>query len=363
MLAKLFVTNLKMFTRDKGTLAATLLFPVLMSVIYGLAVKSNVKPLKLVVAASPAPASQQLISALEGAREKNIKIFIIRRVNSEKAAREAFKSTQIDGALIVPDITEKGVVTFLYDEKSPEKYFRAIGLVEAAIKSYNLQRAGAVETVQFLRQGLRGGDRGQGFEAFLPGLLMFTVVLSSLSFGASRIIGYRETGVFKRLMVTPLRPRVFLSAEILSRATIASVQTTVVLLLAVVAYDAQVKGAAFWLFLLAIMGALFFVMIGFAISGMSDSPTAAAGVAQLLGLLLIMFGGGFPTSFLPPALGKILGYLPVAPMSDAMRVVILDGKSPITAAPRESIILTTWVAFSIALAYLTFRFREPSKKR
>jgi len=363
MIVKLFLTNLKTLTRDRGTLAVTLLFPLGMVMIYGLALNSNIKPLKVVVAASPAPASQALISALDTAREKDVKLFIIRRVNSEQAARDAFKTSQIDGALIVPDLTDRGVVTFLYDEKSPEKYFRAIGLVEAMVKNYNLQRSGAVETVQFLRQGLRGEDRGQGFEAFLPGILMFTVVLSSLSYGASRIVGYRETGVFKRLMVTPLKPRSFLSAEILSRTTVATLQTAAVLLLAVLAYDARISGALFWLFLLAIMGYLFFVMIGFVISGISDSPTAAAGVANLLGMLLIIFGGAFPSSILPPALVRILGYLPISPITDAMRVVILDGKSPLGAAPRETVILTAWVALAIALAYLTFRFREPSKKR
>ncbi|MGH2813256.1 MAG: ABC transporter permease [Actinomycetota bacterium] len=203
---------------------------------------------------------------------------------------------------------------------------------------------------------------GPAFEYTIPSVVVFSVMVGALSLGLSRASRDRDRGVFKRFMVTPLSPRTYLASEMTARALVASVQTVIVLGVGMVVYNVEATGELAWLIPLAIMGTLVFAAIGYVISVFVDNAEVANGVGNGVGLLLILVSGGLPQSLFSPRVGELMAYLPVKPMLEAMRAVVIDQASPLASAPKETAILTGWFVVTVLLVTGVFRFKPPARK-
>jgi ABC-2 type transport system permease protein len=71
----------------------------------------------------------------------------------------------------------------------------------------------------------------------------------------------------------------------------------------------------------------------------------------------MMFFSGvfFPTDSLPTVLAVAVRYLPLTPMLDAMRGVVLEG-NPVWDYPMKLAILGAWIVGTSIVAVKTFRF-------
>jgi ABC-2 type transport system permease protein len=162
----------------------------------------------------------------------------------------------------------------------------------------------------------------------------------------------------KRILATPLRPVRFLSAQVLARLVLALAQAALILAVGVFLFNGHIYGNVAWLFVLAAIANVIFLNFGFAVAGRASNPDAAAGLAQAIALpMMFLSGTFFPTDTLPEIVQKVVQYLPLTPLIDAMRIVAIDGKS-LTAAGPELALLAGWVLVSFALAASLFRFSE-----
>jgi ABC-2 type transport system permease protein len=123
-------------------------------------------------------------------------------------------------------------------------------------------------------------------------------------------------------------------------------------------FGATIHGNVVWLFVLALIGNLIFLGIGFSIAGRARNADAADGMANAIALpMLFLSGTFFPTDTLPELMQAVVAFLPLTPLLEAMRIVAIEG-DPITAASSELLLLGAWVLVSFAIASRLFRFQD-----
>lgn len=141
------------------------------------------------------------------------------------------------------------------------------------------------------------------------GLIIVTVGLMSVPIGvASR----REAGVLRRYQATPLRPVIYLTADVLVYFGMTLLGVVFLILTGRIGYNVHFDGN--WVSVLAAfsLGALSFFAFGFLIAGLA--PTAR--IAQTVGMVIafpMMFlsGATIPLEILPATVRELARFIPL----------------------------------------------------
>jgi ABC-2 type transport system permease protein len=169
---------------------------------------------------------------------------------------------------------------------------------------------------------------------------------------------YKEQGILKRLMATPMRPHQFVTANIITRLFMAVGQASLFIALGIANYHIHIAGAVWLLAVCVVLGALMFLGLGFTVSGLSKTTETVPVLANIV-VFPMLFAGNifFSISNMPPWLRWFAGYLPLTFFSSAMRGVMTDGAGPIE-IKGDLIGLIVWSIVLITTAIATFRLQE-----
>ena len=194
------------------------------------------------------------------------------------------------------------------------------------------------------------------FDVLLIGLVGMGLMTNSIIFIAVKISLYRNQGVLKRILVTPLRVRNYFASEINAHLLLSLVQAAVVIGVGVFVFGAHIQGNFLWLLVIVGFANTIFLNIGFIISGWATSPRAASGMGNAVAIPMLFFSGTFfPTSSLPSILPDLVQVLPLTPMLDSMRGVAIDGEE-LWDVWQQLAMLAGWLVFSSFAAMKLFRF-------
>ncbi|HTL39501.1 MAG TPA: ABC transporter permease, partial [Methylomirabilota bacterium] len=192
----------------------------------------------------------------------------------------------------------------------------------------------------------------------LPGLIALSVMQMSVFSTAFLFTTYKEKGVLKRLVATPMLPSLFVASNVITRLLVSLLQTTVFLTLGVLAFHAHVIGSYWLMFLIALLGSIMFLGLGFTISGLATTVEAVPAIANLVVFPMLFLGGTFfPIDSFPPWLGHIAKYLPLTFFSDAMRSVMTKGAT-IGQISHDILWMLGWGIVMVVLANISFGFEE-----
>lgn len=162
----------------------------------------------------------------------------------------------------------------------------------------------------------------------IPGLITMSILQMAIFAIAFVVAQYKEKGVLKRLMATPMRPIDFLSAQVLSRLIISVAQVILLVSTAILALNFTFHGSYLSLIILTILGALVFLSLGFIVAGISKTVETVPAIANLIIFPMIIFGNiFFPLNSAPNWLQTIADKLPVRYLADGMRDVMTGGLS------------------------------------
>lgn len=205
-------------------------------------------------------------------------------------------------------------------------------------------------------------DQLDYFDYVLPGMLALGLMNFTMVGVAGSVARFRETGVLRRLTASPVSPTSFIVGQILARLALALVQVALLLVFGLV-LGGSVAGNPVWLFVLAALGNLTLLALGFAIAGRAPSVDAANNLAGLATMpMMFLSGMFFPVASLSVSMQLVAGVLPITPLVDAMRAVALDGAG-LGDVHRQLAILAAWAPISVVLARLSFRFDDKPRTR
>jgi ABC-2 type transport system permease protein len=181
------------------------------------------------------------------------------------------------------------------------------------------------------------------------------IIIASAFIGMSTTLTtYRETGVLKRLRVTPLRTLTLALSFILSQSIFITLGIVVLFIVNKIFFNVQVLGSWLALIGMIVFGILTFLVLGCAIGSISRSPRAANLIAMLIYMPMLFLSDMFlPISMFPSGLQPICRALPLTPLNTVLRDIVYG--LPMS-EPWQLGIMAGWLVFGIIITIKFFRW-------
>ena len=193
---------------------------------------------------------------------------------------------------------------------------------------------------------------------FVPGILAMAIMNSGVIGLATAFTTYREKGILRRIKVTPFSLTSFILARILTTLVVAVLQAVVLIALGRLVYGLTIRGNPFVILLAIIVGALCFLAIGFALSGLARNTETAASYANLVTFpMLFLSGTFFAVDSLPTWLQGLTRVLPLRYLVDALREPIMRGKG-LGTIWTELVVMLAIFAVSMVIAVRFFKWES-----
>ncbi|MBI5037540.1 MAG: ABC transporter permease [Candidatus Kerfeldbacteria bacterium] len=368
MLWKLLWYNIKMTYRDKQAIFWSLVFPLMFIIIFGLFDFERMGDAKYIaIDNAQSPIATQFLDGFN-------QIEFLKRQEFSGTLDEArvqLTEGEIDFVLLIPRgfaLPDPGdpaatapvqptPLQVYYDEGNMLSNQVALSVVDKFVDSMNMQIGQTQQLFTYTAESVQTKDV-RYIDMIMPGILGMSLMNSAVIGIATGISRYRERKLLKRLSATPLKVRDFLIAEVLSYLAMTLVQIALIIILARLAFGVQVYGNYLYLFILALLGSIIFLNIGFAVAGYSKNTKTAEAMSQIVTMPMMFFSGVFfSTETLPKVVAKVVGFLPLTPLIDALRAVSINAEN-LSALGTELGFMAAWVVASFLLAWKTFRFKD-----
>jgi ABC-2 type transport system permease protein len=349
-----------MFVRNKQALFFTLVSPIIIMTIFGLLAFDRVPKVNLGVAvtAPPTPGTEQFVEQLG-----SVPAFSV-TVGTEFAEREALKQGERSAVLVIPgDFIPDGrpvdmhTAVLLKNSGDAQQAATAESIITQVLDKTNLAVAG--EPAYYNLESQNTDSRNLKYIDFLvPGIVALSIMQMSVFSVAFVFADYKEKGVLKRLLATPMKPYEFVTANVVTRLLVALVQAAFLIAVGVIIFKAQVIGSYWALLPIVVLGAVMFLGLGFTVSGFANTVEAVPAIANLVVFPMLFLGGTFfPIDTMPDWLQKIANFLPLTYLSDSMREVMINGAS-LADVQANLWWMAGWAVVLVVAANFSFGFEE-----
>ena len=162
----------------------------------------------------------------------------------------------------------------------------------------------------------------------IPALLAIVIMLMTGFLPTLNIVGEKEAGTIEQINVTPVSKWAFILAKLIPYWLMALFIITVSLLLAWAVYGITCTGSLVWVYVLAMLLALFFSSLGLIISNYSDTMQQAIFVMWFFVVCIMLLSGLFTPTRSMPHWAYLSTYInPMHYFIDAIRTVFIRGGS------------------------------------
>ncbi len=346
--------------RDWLTLFWGLAFPMMFIVIFGLFNLSGGAGSAQIAIIDQAntDSSRQLIAGL-----RQIKFFKFNdKITNETDAQNAIHNGRLDAAIVFPEsfknLTNQSQVelTVFYDKSNLVEYELVRGVLSQFVNELNLRVTNTPKLFALQEEAL-DARRIKYMDFLLPGIMGMGLMMNGIIGIAIDMTRYREQRILKRIRATPLPPRVFLIGQVLAYLVLVFIQATLIILVATIFFGATVHGSLFNLYLLALVGTLIFLNIGFIVAGLTRTASAASGLAQVIGMpMMFLSGTFFSMGGLPQIVQSAVQILPLTPLMRALRAIALND-APLASLGSELLQIGLWLTATFVIAAKVFKFR------
>jgi ABC-2 type transport system permease protein len=193
-------------------------------------------------------------------------------------------------------------------------------------------------------------------DVFAPGILAMSLMNSGVIGLATAFVTYRERGILRRIRVTPFPLTSFILARVISQLVVAGLQAVILIGMAWAFFGLHLRGNPLVLLVAIVAGALAFLAIGFAISGIAPNAETAASYANLVTFPMLFLSGIFFSMENAPAwLRPIVKVLPLSYLVDALREPMSFGKG-LSAIWQDLLALMLTFVIAMAIAVRFFRW-------
>lgn len=188
----------------------------------------------------------------------------------------------------------------------------------------------------------------------LPGVLAMTMFMSSMLGLGNSIAGERERGELARLFMTPTSVSSVLSGKIVSQVVKEMIRAIILILAAMLIFNAVINGNILLLILVMLISVLCFVGFGMMISATSKTQEDYIQIVMPIAMpMMFICGVFFPKETMPWLLQKISYLLPLTYAEDAFRAVMLKGAG-IESIAIDLIILLAFTALFFIVGVVRF---------
>lgn len=312
--------------RDRRTLAVILLMPVVQVLLFGYAIRTDVRHVRLaIVDPNPGPETLALRSRFEGAG-----LFDIVSITRDPSAVDAMLQRGAAQQAVVFDAgfdadMGRGVspaVLIVTDSTEPNTGTVMQNYARAVIYGGALPGRGIALSTRMLYN-----PTGESANLFVPGLMALVLTLISALMTAISLAREKETGTIEVLLVSPLRPWQVIVGKVAPYLAVGFVSVIAVIIEARVFFDVPLRGSA----ALLLAEGLLFILVSLSLGVLISSRTSSQRVAMmgvLVGTMLptmLLSGFIFPVESMPPPLRVVSQIVPATWFVEIARGIMLKG--------------------------------------
>ncbi|MBX4191189.1 MAG: ABC transporter permease [Candidatus Doudnabacteria bacterium] len=349
------MANIKMFVRNRQALYFTFFFPIFLMVVLGLINFDRTAKVDVGIVFNSPPTAQtkQFVEAI-----KKVELFNVHE-DTEINERQALVDDKRAVVFVIPPDLIPGPATInaIVNADQGPGAGTATNIISGMLDKTALQLSGASNQFVLNREEVNSKHL-KYIDYLLPGLIGLSVMQLAIFSVAFVFVMFKEKGILKRLVATPMRPWAFVLSNVITRLVVTLLQTATFIIIAVVFFDVQVFGSYWLIALIALFGAVMFLGIGFTISGLASTVESVPVFANLVAFPMMFLGGTFfPIDSFPNWLQSFAKYLPLTFFSDSLRSVMTKG-STFSDISRDLVWMGIWCVITIILANVTFGFEE-----
>jgi ABC-2 type transport system permease protein len=341
--------------RDRQTLAILLLLPLVQVLIFGFAVRTDVRRIPIVVVdPTPDVATLELRNRLAASERFRLEGV----ATSTRELGPQFRAGSIRQALILPRDVERRLgrgdslpVQLLTDGSDPNTGGIMQGYATAVVERWYADAVppgGGLRIVPSSR--LRFNPTLESSHLFVPGLVAFVLTIMSAMMTAISITREKETGTMEMLLVSPIRPTAIVAGKVTPYIVLAFVSVLLVLMAARAVFHVPLRGSL--ALLLAECGLYILTALALGIVISTQAPTQrTAMIFALAGLMMptmLLSGFIFPLDSLPGWLQAISHIVPARWFLLVVRGIMIKGAGLATLW-QETLVLVGMTVFFLAV--------------
>ena len=313
--------------RDKRTMLILFGMPTVMMLIFGFAITTDVKNVRLVAVTSQMDHETQAACDRLAASEY---FTLTATVPTPREAELLIRSQKADLAVVFgKNFASKHTgIQFIVDGADPNMAQQwtnyATGVIIPAVaptRSLSNMQGSLVNTKMLYNPQMKSAYN------FVPAIMGMLLMLICAMMTSISIVREKEKGTMEVLLVSPVRPLIIIVAKAVPYLVLAFVILVVILLMSRYVLMVPLAGSIFWIAAVSTLYILLALSLGLLISNIAKSQLVALLASAMLLLMPIVMLSGmmFPVESMPTILQWVSAIIPPRYYIEAMRKLMIMG--------------------------------------
>ena len=356
------IKETKHILRDKRTMLILFGMPVVMMLLFGFAITTDVKNVRTVVVTSEmSPRTQQAVERLAQSEY----FVITQTVNTPREAEQLIRSQKADMSL-TPSPSPMGEGSsnlqwqIMVDGSDPNMaqqwttYAQSILSQPVDGKHYSLPSPFG----EGLGVRLLYNPQMKSAYNFVPAIMGMLLMLICAMMTSISIVREKEKGTMEVLLVSPVRPLMVIIAKAVPYLVLAFGILITILLMARFVLGVPLAGSLFWILAVSTLYILLALSLGLLISNVAQTQLVALLLSAMVLLMPVVMLSGmlFPVESMPTILQWISAVVPPRYYIEAMRKLMIMGVG-IGEVAHEVAVLAGMTVVLLAIALKKFKQR------
>lgn len=339
------IKEAKHILRDKRTMLILFGMPVVMMLLFGFAITTDVKNVRTVVVTSEmSPRTQQAVERLAQSEY----FIITQTVNTPHEAEQLIRSQKADMALVF--VKNRGM-QIMVDGSDPNMAQQWV--------TYAQQTMAAANFSPFtIHSSLLYNPQMKSAYNFVPAIMGMLLMLICAMMTSISIVREKEKCTMEVLLVSPVRPLMVIIAKAVPYLVLAFGILITILLMARFVLGVPLAGSLFWILAVSTLYILLALSLGLLISNIAQTQLVALLMSAMVLLMPVVMLSGmlFPVESMPTILQWLSAVVPPRYYIEAMRKLMIMGVG-IGEVAHEVTVLAGMTVVLLAIALKKFNVR------
>lgn len=350
--------------RDRRTMLILLVMPMVQILLFGFAITTEVKNVRIAVFDPSKDVSTQHIKERFQASEY---FTIAKELIKPDDINNVFKSGEIDMVIVFSENfadnllhTGEATIQLIADGTEPNQASMLTGYASGILGSYQqeLMKEYKIPFQIVPEVKMLYNPQAKSAYNFVPGVMGLILILICAMMTSIAIVREKETGTMEILLSSPLKPIYIILAKAVPYLILSLVNLITILLLSVYVLEVPIAGSLFWLMTVSFIFIFLALSLGLLISTMVNTQMAAM-LASGMGLMMpvmLLSGMMFPIESMPEILQWISSIVPARWYIEAVKKIMIQGVE-IQYVVKELSILVTMTIALVLISLCQFKTR------
>ena len=350
------IKETKHILRDKRTMLILFGMPVVMMLLFGFAITTDVKNVRTVVVTSEmSPRTQQAVERLAQSEY----FIITQTVNTPREAEQLIRSQKADMALVFVQNRGMQIMVDGSDPNMAQQWTTyALQTIAADRSAPATLHAAKNDSPITIHTSLLYNPQMKSAYNFVPAIMGMLLMLICAMMTSISIVREKEKGTMEVLLVSPVRPLMVIIAKAVPYLILAFGILITILLMARFVLGVPLAGSLFWILAVSTLYILLALSLGLLISNMAQTQLVALLLSAMVLLMPVVMLSGmlFPVESMPTILQWISAIVPPRYYIEAMRKLMIMGVG-IGEVAHEVAVLAVMTVVLLAIALKKFNVR------